>query len=254
MNQQETPRRTAFSLTSCDDCPLRKSDAFRKFTAEEFDFVRRFKIGEARVPAGATILLEGAPADSLMTVLSGWGFRYKSLPDGRRQILNFVMPGDLLGLQSTLLREIHHSAEALTEMRLCLFRRERLWLLYHEHPGLALDVTWLAARQELMLDENLTSVGRRSARERVTSLLLQLYNRASRAGLAQDHEVDLPFTQQHLADALGLSLVHTNRTLMKLSKDGVLRWSNGRLKIIDPAALVGAATGSSSMPQPRPFL
>jgi hypothetical protein len=110
--------------------------------------------------------LEGAPADSLMTVLSGWGFRYKSLPDGRRQILNFVMPGDLLGLQSTLLREIHHSAEALTEVRLCLFQRERLWLLYHEHPSLALDVTWLAARQELMLDENLTSVGRRSARER----------------------------------------------------------------------------------------
>jgi CRP/FNR family transcriptional regulator, anaerobic regulatory protein len=255
MNQQRVHAHTHFEVIQCDLCPLRRVEGFRQFTHRELEFVRRFKAGEAKVPPGATILLEGAPSESLFTVLSGWGFRYKTLEDGRRQILNFVLPGDLLGLQSSLLRELHHSAEALTEMRLCIFRREGLGSLFREHPRLAFDLTWLAARQELVLDENLTSVGRRTARERMGALLLQLYRRAARIGLAEDHEIALPFTQQHLADALGLSLVHTNKTLKRLSQLGIARWSNGRLKILKPGALDSAtAPDPRSEGPPRPFL
>ncbi|EHK58148.1 transcriptional regulator, partial [Mesorhizobium alhagi CCNWXJ12-2] len=148
--------------------PLR---VFREFEKQELAFVSRFKKGELAVDKGATLLVEGNHSAHLYTVLSGWGFRYKLMPDGRRQILNYPMPGDLVGLQGSLMGEMQHSVEALSPMLLCVFEREDLHELYRKHPGLAYDITWIASREEQMLDENLLSVGRRSAQERAAYLI-----------------------------------------------------------------------------------
>ena len=200
----------------CERCPLRRLDTFRPFTKEELSFVASFKTGEFSAEARAMILQEGASSAHLYTVLSGWGFRYTLLPDGRRQILNFVLPGDLIGLQATVAREMKHSVEALTGMLLCVFQREKLWDLYQRHPGLAYDITWLAALEEQMLDRHLLSIGRRTALERMAYLLLHLHSRALSIGLADKQGFSPPITQYHLADALGMSIVHTNKTLKRL--------------------------------------
>ena len=118
-----------------------------------------FKRGELVAEAGSLILSEGTHSAQLFTLLSGWAFRYKTLPDGRRQILNYVLPGDLIGLQGSVIGEMQHSVEALSPVVLCVFQRTGLPDLYRNHPGLAFDITWLAAREERMLDENLLSVG-----------------------------------------------------------------------------------------------
>src|SRR5665213_1976624 len=81
----------------------------------------------------------------------GCAFRYKTLPDGRRQILNYALPSDLIGLQGAVNDEMQHSVEALTDVTLCVFPREKLWDLYKDYPALAFDITWLAAREEQML-------------------------------------------------------------------------------------------------------
>ena len=125
----------------CETCPLRGLEAFRNFADHELSFVSGFKTGELVAEAGATVLLEGHKSPHLFTVLSGWGFRYKVLPDGRRQVLNFVMPGDFVGLQGTMLGEMQHSVEALSNMLLCVFQRGDLWKLFSNHPGLAFDLT-----------------------------------------------------------------------------------------------------------------
>ena len=117
---------------ACEECPLRPLDTFREFNDKELAFMREFKTGELRVDGGATILVEGAHSAHLYTVLSGWGFRYKTLEDGRRQILNYVLPGDLIGLQGPVLGEMQHSVEALQPVVLCVFERERLHLLRHD--------------------------------------------------------------------------------------------------------------------------
>lgn len=254
MNRIVPSDRVAARNARCEACPLRCMPAFRKLSHAEIDFVRAFKVAEITAGAGTTPLAEGSETDYLYTVLSGWGFRYKSLPDGRRQILNFVMPGDLLGLQSSLTSEMHHSVEALTKMTLCVFPRDRLWALFRDHPGLALDVTWLAARQERMLDENLLAIGQGSAHERIAYLLLHLYRRAEGAGLAGEGEMELPFTQQHVADALGLSLVHTNKTLRRLASENIARWSSGRLRINGLERLVAIAKNDPVPVAPRPLL
>jgi len=221
----------------CERCPIRKLKVFRPFTAEELEFVKSFKSGELNVDPRTTILQEGASSAHLYTVLEGWAFRYKTLPDGRRQVLNFALPGDFIGLQATLFNEMSHSVEALSPMLLCVFPRERLWELFEHYPGLAFDVTWLASREEQILDQNLLSVGRRTALERTAFLLLHLHQRATAVGLAPADSFSPPLTQQHLADALGLSIVHTNKTLKRLSDRKIIRWKNRELEILNVEAL-----------------
>ncbi len=120
--------------------------------------------------------------------------------------------------------EMQHSIEALSPVVLCVFQRDRLGELYRQHPDLAYDLTWIAAREERMLDENLLSIGRRSALERAAYLIAFLYQRAVTLELFRGGWTVIPVTQQHVADTLGLSVVHTNKTLKKLAARGLLRW------------------------------
>lgn len=252
------PRQDSRSFSTrrypCERCPLRPLPAFRAFTGEELDYVSRFKKGELAVERGATVLVEGSNSAHLYTVLSGWGFRFKLLSDGRRQILNYAMPGDLIGLQGSVMGEMQHSVEALSPMLLCVFERGELHDLYRKHPGLAYDITWLAAREERMLDENLLSIGRRSALERCAYLLAFIRKRAEDVGLDGGGSVVIPITQQHVADTLGLSLVHTNKTIRKLAARGLLRWRDGGCEVLDVAGLMALAHWEGLGEERRPLV
>lgn len=217
----------------CDLCPIRGLKIFRPFSAEELRFVNSFKAGELVVDPRATILQEGTSSTHLFTVLIGWCFRYKMLPDGRRQILNFGLPGDFLGLQASMFNEMTHSVEALTSMTLCVFPRERIWELYENYASLSFDLTWLAAREEQILDGNLLNVGRRNAIERTAYLILHLFTRARDVGLGSRNSLTLPVTQQHVADTLGMSIVHTNKTLRRLFDRKLVAWKSQRLEILN---------------------
>ena len=240
--------------TPCARCPLKTLPIFREFQASELEFIEWFKTGEFVTDAGATILMEGHSSPHLYTVLQGWAFRYKTLPDGRRQILNFAMPGDFLGLQTSMFNEMQHSVETLTKTVLCVFPREKIWTLYEKFPNLAFDLTWLASRSESMLDEQLLNVGRRSAIERMAYALLQIYYKALQLGLIQSSKVALPFTQQHLADALGLSVVHTNKTLKALVNRKTIRWKDGVFELVDAAKLRAIASFEGEGAQIRPLI
>jgi len=143
----------------CTQCPLRVCEAFRTISEDELDFIAKLKAGELRTGPATTVLREGSPCEQLFTLLEGWAFRYKTLEDGRRQITSFVLPGDLVGIQSSMQAEMDHSVDTLTAAVLCTFPRERVWELYKGCPSLAFDVTWLAATQEMILNENLLSIG-----------------------------------------------------------------------------------------------
>jgi CRP-like cAMP-binding protein len=188
--------------------------------------------------------------------LSGWAFRFKTLSDGRRQILNFLLAGDFIGVQQNMGDSAAHGVQALTDVTLCVFRRDALWELHRSSPSLGFGVTWLMAHEESLVDDTLLSVGRRSAEERIASLLVLLFKRA--AALMPDagaHGVPFPLTQQHIADGLGLSLVHTNKTLRKLEKRGLHRIEDGRLRLIDVKALARIADlYGDGKPPARPLI
>jgi CRP-like cAMP-binding protein len=233
---------------------LRRLEALRSFSPDELEYIKTFKTDELRVDPGISFLREGSSNEHLYTVLSGWSFRYKMLDDGRRQILNYALPSDLLGLQGTLTREMQHSAEALTPLTLCVFPRAKLWDLYTNLPSLAYDLTWLAAREEQLIDENLLSLGRRTALERTAYLLLHLFVRAKEVGLTRNGSIQFPFTQLHIADTLGLSLVHTNKTIRRLMATNTVRWKDRVFEILDRPALEKIAGDDGAHRRPRPFI
>lgn len=245
---------TTLKKYPCEKCPLRPLPVFRNFEPDELEFVSSFKTGELSVDKGASVLLEGSHSAHLYTVLIGWGFRYKLLPDGRRQILNFVMPGDLIGLQGSLTGEMQHSIEALSQMLLCVFERDRLLTLYEKHPALGHDVTWLAAREEQMLDENLLSVGRRTALERAAYLIAFICQRAHSLKLNGATNVSIPISQQHVADTLGLSIVHTNKTLRKLVQMKLIKWVEGGCEVLDEKGLLDIANWEGLGEKRRPLI
>lgn len=245
------PRTTRLS---CAQCRLRTRECFRPFSADELGFIESFKSGELIADVGATILTEGSNSAHFYTVLDGWVFRYKTLTDGRRQILNYGLPGDLVGLQGAVSDVMHHSVEALTSARLCIFSRDALWTLYSRFPSLSFDVTWLASREERLLDEQLLTIGQRKAEERIAFVLLRLFRRAQHVELAGERSVELPLTQQHLADTLGFSLVHTNKTLKRLEARRLFRWRGRQLTVLDPAGLAELAQYSEDPAMRRPIL
>ena len=239
---------------ACEKCPLQKMPFFRPFDAQEIQFLSSFKVGELKADAGSTILVEGSHSAHLYSVLQGTAFRYKMLEDGRRQIMNFVFPGDLIGLQGTLMGEMQHSVEMLSPALLCLFERSRIEELYRKFPSLAYDITWMASREEQILDENILNVGRRSAIERAAYLLSYLFARARAVSLTEGPRLQIPITQNLLADTLGLSVVHTNRTLKRLADKKLIRWRDRGYEILDEERLMALAQWEGLKDVKRPFL
>ncbi|BEP33965.1 Crp/Fnr family transcriptional regulator [Variovorax sp. V59] len=238
----------------CEACALRRMEAFLPVAPQELEAIASFRAGSRRVAAGATIIDEHRPSAELFTLYAGWAFRYKTLSDGRRQILSFLLPGDFIGLQDEFADGHTHGVEAASEATLCVFPRGRLWELFHAQPKLGYDITWLAAREEKLVDDNLVTTGRRNAAERVAMLLMHLYRRAQRVGMVRDGWVEFPFSQQHLADALGLSLVHTNKTLRRLQSLGLYKLDAGWLRILEPRALEALGDYFERPMRPTPLI
>jgi len=238
----------------CQDCTLRQCDAFLPMEEAEIRFMQGFKTGELQVARGATVLSEGDSSGQLYTVLRGMGLRHKTSEDGQRQVLNLIFPGDFLGLQAGLMGEMGHSVEAVTPMVLCVFDRHSLWSLFQNNPARAYDLTWIAAVEEHFLGETVATIGRRDATAALAWAFLRIFRRGESLGLVSDDKMPLPYRQQDIADALGLSLVHTNKRLQRFRAAGVMDWSRGVLHIPDRKALAALANMSDAPVQPRPLL
>lgn len=244
---------------TCQNCRLRATGAFTPVSPDELGFIHRFRTGARQVGAGTTIIRERSPTNQIFTLYDGWAFRYKSLSDGRRQILNFLLPGDLIGLQQELADQPIHGVEAVTDVSLCVFPRDGLLDLFQKYPRLGYDITWLSACEESYVDDSLVTVGRRTAMERVAMLLMHLYRRVERLGLeSKDADggvsIDFPINQQHIADTLGLSLVHTNKTMRRLYHLGLHEITDGRLRLLNTRALERIADYYARLPRKVPLL
>lgn len=240
--------------TKCENCPLRKRKLFVQMSREEVTVMQRFKVGELVVDAGAPILMEGSNSPQLFTALYGMGLRYKHLENGKRQVVNLVMPGDFIGLQAGVMGEMGHSVEATTKMTLCVFDRSAFWSFFRDNPERAFSVTWLAAVEEHFLGEALATLGQRNALQSVAWALCKVFLRGQSLGLVTNGQMTFPYRQQDLADALGLSLVHTNKTIAALRTRQMAHWSDGVLSITDTDALADVALMDDTNIAQRPIL
>ena len=213
------------------------------------------KQGERRFERGDPLVHEGEDVRHLYTVLEGVLIRYRTLEDGRRQIVNFMFPGDLVGLQGAFDEPSSHSVEALIPSRLCHFKRGDFVHLIKDNPQLGYDVTWLAAKEETALEGHIVSLGQRSAKERVVFLAVWLLDRALATCVANEgNTLSIPATQSQIADMLGLSLVHTNRTIRALDKEGLVEWNAREICVPDMDKAAGFANFDRSRKGHRPYI
>ncbi|CAH0498254.1 Crp/Fnr family transcriptional regulator [Novosphingobium sp. CECT 9465] len=239
----------------CVACPLIACEGLRQPPVELRQWIAAFRQGEARFVRGEQVFAQGSRPRQLYTLLSGVLMRTRLLEDGRRQVINFMFPGDFIGLQAALDGEMSHAVEAVTSATLCVFARERFFDMVASQPRLAFDMTWLAAHEEAALEEHIVSLGQRNARERMTALAVFLVQRAFDTGLAPDGVLTMTVTQGQIADMLGLSLVHTNRTMQTLRRLGIVDWTINAIRIPDfekarqYARIDGNVSGS-----PRPYI
>lgn len=238
-------RSSAHASSSLAASPCAGSATVIGEAAANLKIAERFATGHRSIAAGREIYAEGEPSDDLYIVTEGWAFQHQILEDGRRQILDFALPGTWLGFQPQPGMEMPHTAESLTDTTVAVIPRERLGEIFAREPEFALRFVSAAAGALNYAYESLTDVGRRTAREAVAHLLLRLFCRASALcpcdGAAQ---VEFPLTQEHIGDALGLTAVHVCRTLRALREEGVVNLCKARLAILDPQQL-GEIAGSS---------
>lgn len=200
---------------------------------------------ETRRP-GSDIVSLGETVDYMFVIEQGWAMRYRMLDDGRRQILNFMLPGDCFDLMSLTRAKSDHAISAATQVRLRRVASGDFIRAVSQESQLAASFWWASIQEEAILREQIIRVGRRSAKERVAHLLLELNRRvAAIEGRITDF-LSLPIPQTLIADALGLSVVHISRTLTKLKSDGLIETTFDGIKILEREKLVKLSDFDSS--------
>lgn len=192
-----------------------------------------------RKAPGETLFAEGDAADSVYEVVRGMVRLYKLLPDGRRQITGFLSAGKLLGLAPEGV--CVYTAEAITEVTLCRYKRAAFERLIDEVPGFAKRLLTVASHELRAAQDQMLLLGRKSAAEKVTSFLLLL---ADQHDAEEEDEIEVPMTRSDIADYLGLTIETVSRTLTKLKQDGLIALpTSSRVEIRDRDRLEELASG-----------
>ena len=191
--------------------------------------------------AGKDIIPDGAHSDVCHVVLSGLACRYKLLPDGGRQIMAFLIPGDLCDAEIFILKIMDHGVAAITDTTTALVSASEMKKLLRETSSLGEALWWGTMTDLGVLRERIVDVGRRNAYVRVAHLIYEMLVRHRMVELAPGDTFDFPITQADLADATGMTPVHANRTLQKLRNRGLIAFSSGVMTVVDPEGLKKAA-------------
>ena len=187
------------------------------------------------------LIREGEATGNANVILSGFACRHKTLPDGRRQIIGYLLPGDAANLHVCLSRRMDHSITALSAVKAGVVRGETATALAVRYPRLGRAFRWAALVDESVSREWLLNVGQRTALERLAHLLCEIFVRLRAVGLVDNDTCVLPVTQAELADTLALSTVHVNRTLQELRRQGLVSMRDRSLSIHDFNALQAMA-------------
>ena len=208
---------------------------------DEIDILLELQASPRIVQRHRDIITEGRSYGSIFIIMEGNAIRYRILHDGRRQIVNIVLPGDIVGALGYFTESSLYSTKALTEVVVAAVPFARLNALYETHPRLVTKIFWWFSCESTIYAEHLVDLGRRSALERVAHFLLELLTRLQSIGLADEQSFKIPLTQELLADALGLSIPHVNRVLRRLREDQLVVVEDQRVTVKDMDALAELA-------------
>lgn len=228
--------------TDCMICAARQDGLCTELSQASLLRIKKFRSGDRKIIAGADIFSPGEHCNTIFNLVDGWAFRYGLLKDGRRQILDFIIPGAVIGFHPAKGAKTTYGVQTLTDSIVCTIRQDDFATLSQEVPQVGMRLAWLMTRDQSLAFDHLTSLGRRSARQHIAHLLVELFVRFKTQWPRHPVEkIYLPLTQEHIGDATGLTNIHVNRVLRDLRIDGVLQLHYGKLHIINPEKLMNIA-------------
>jgi CRP-like cAMP-binding protein len=216
---------------------LRKLMNFTHLSDEECSAVNECCNDVREFAAREDVISQGNRTGGVKLLLEGFACRYKVLEDGRRQIVAYFVPGDLCDLRVFILKRMDHSIGAVTASKVATISPENVLMLTNNYPNLTRALWWSTLVEEAVAREWIVNVGQRNALERMAHLFCELLYRFRAVGLNQGNSCTLPLTQVELAETLGLSSVHVNRTLQELRRQKLITLEGGTLTIQDLEAL-----------------
>lgn len=231
---------------------ITKLSSFTPCSDAEISYLKTLNPRLLDVDRHVTLVNQGVQQEKAFVLTSGWSCCYKLLENGRRQIVDFLVPGDFMGIRPLLLLTPDHSVSTISPCRICEFSWKQIREIYEEQPRIALAFLWAMARDEAIIVEHLVNLGRRTALQRTAHLMTELLYRLQLVGLGKDDTFECALTQDDLADALGLSNVHINRVLRTLRERNILTFQDRRVVIHDRirlADLAGFDPGYLDQPQ-----
>jgi len=183
------------------------------------------------------LLREGGAPRSLYLIVEGWGCHYRTLENGRRQIVDFAIPGDLCDLNLFILDRMDHSVGAITRMKVAEISREVFRRVVTTSPNITTALWWQELVSKSIHREWIVNIGQRNALERIAHLLCEMFLRLESVGLTYGFSCDFPPTQNDIADATGLTSVHVNRSIQELRRRGLISLERQMLTIPNMLAL-----------------
>jgi CRP-like cAMP-binding protein len=228
---------SAVATTTPADALAAKIGLHTALGDEELAALRTLLTRPFSVAAGESLAAAGDPLDVCTIVIEGLICRTKALPDGRRQILSLLVPGDLVDAEAIVLRRRDDELEAVSASTVAVVPQQRLAAVGQQHPRLREAFLREALIEAAIAREWVRNIGRRNAKEALAHLLCELHQRLDGVGRVFDGRFQFPLQQQQLADALGLSTVHLNRVFRELRGEGLIALERRWLTLTDIAAL-----------------
>ena len=214
----------------------RKLGNFSRLSADARELLDRVAAKSRTVPPNTDLISEGDKPQDVHLILRGFACRYKILQNGGRQIMAYLVPGDLCDLNVYLLDDMDHSLGTLSECEVVDLDRKTINTMLR-NPDIARALALSTMVDEGTLREWLVNIGRRTAEERIAHLICELLARLSVVGLVADDSYRLPITQVELADTTAMTSVHVNRIIQRLRRNGLISLSRGELVVLDVEGL-----------------
>ena len=200
-----------------------------EMTHDEMDYLEALQSNRAWFEPGQDIFREHDAIISSFMQREGWSYRWYVAANGRRQILNVYLPGDTIELNANFPHDALYTVTALTGVEMALLEPSRMTSMWGSHPNIAAALEWSYTSEMNVLSEHNISLGARSARDRILHLLIELWCRLVLIGDAEERGFEMPLTQQQIGEICGLSLVHTNKSISALARDGLLEWRRNHI-------------------------
>ncbi len=227
------PKLPAEQQLSCENCSSQRHAWFEKCNQQQLKSFQLYRNAQCFIEAGNYLFMEGETPRAAYTLQDGWAICFKSLANGRRQILSVAFSGDYLGYRTDMSVPVDYSVMAMSTCRICTFSEKNIRQLLLKSPLLIENLIHIQEKQAAACRTRLTYIGQASAKQKIAFFLINILEKLERRGMDISQDIDFPLTHEDVADAIGITSVHMCRVAVELRKAGIVDCRHNHIQVLD---------------------